>query len=224
MFAAQFKQHLRVTFDDTMSRYLSGDCEMSGGNNRGGAKNKINLGAKIASYPMPVVLVGANVKGKANFLAVAWFMEAARSPPKVAVALNKAHYTNQGIKENGTFSVCMPSEDMVKATDYCGLVSGSKADKSRVFDVFYGKLKTAPMITDCPVNLECGLDKIIDNGSNEMFVGDIVSTYTEEEYVTREAVDISKTKPLILSLNERRYYALGEPKANAWNIGKNHKP
>jgi flavin reductase (DIM6/NTAB) family NADH-FMN oxidoreductase RutF len=197
---------------------------MSDGKMKREMRNKIDLGAKVASYPMPVVLVGAIVKGKPNFLAVAWFMEAARSPPKVAVALNKAHYTNQGIKENKTFSVCIPSEDMVEATDYCGLVSGSKVDKSKVFDVFYGKLKTAPMIAECPVNIECSLDKIIDNGSNEMFIGDIVSTITEEKYLTGEAVDIKKTKPFILSLNNRRYYALGKLKAKAWNAGKNHKP
>jgi flavin reductase (DIM6/NTAB) family NADH-FMN oxidoreductase RutF len=187
-------------------------------------KSKVDLGAKIASYPMPVVLVGANVDGKPNFLAIAWFMEAARRPPKVAVALNKAHYTNRGIKENKTFSVCIPSEDMVEATDYCGLVSGSKTDKSGVFDVFYGQLKSAPMITECPVNLECSLDKVVDNGSNELFIGDIVSTYTEEKYLTDGAVDIKKTKPFMLSLNDRQYYALGKPKAKAWNAGKNYKP
>jgi len=120
---------------------------MSGVTTKGEVKNKIDLGAKVASYPMPMSLIGANVKGKANFLAAAWFMAASISPPKVAVALNKEHYTNQGIKENKTFSVCIPSEDMVKATDYCGLVSGFKADKSGVFDVFYGMLKTAPIIT-----------------------------------------------------------------------------
>jgi flavin reductase (DIM6/NTAB) family NADH-FMN oxidoreductase RutF len=132
---------------------------MSDVTTKGEVKNKIDLGAKVASYPMPISLIGANVKGKANFLVAAWFMAAAISPPKVTVALNKEHYTNQGIKENKTFSVCIPSEDMVKATDYCVLVSGFKADKSGVFDVFYGKLKTAPMITACPVNLECSLDK-----------------------------------------------------------------
>jgi len=186
--------------------------------------NKIDLGPRVASYPMPVVLVGANVKGKANFLPIAWFMEAAHTPPKVAVALNKAHYTNHGIKENKTFSVCIPSENMMEATDHCGLVSGSKTDKSRVFEVFYGKLKTAPMIEECPVSLECGLDKVVDNGSNEMFIGDIVSTYTEEKYLTDGAVDIRKARPFVLSLNDRQYHTLGEPKAKAWNTGKNYKP
>ncbi len=186
--------------------------------------NKIDLGAKVASYPMPVVLVGANVKGKANFLAVAWFMAAGISPPKVAITLSKTHYTNQGIKDNKTFSINMPSEDMMSATDYCGIVSGLKTDKSGVFDVFYGKLKTAPMITECPVNLECSLDKVIDNGSHEMFIGDIVSTFTEEKYLTAGAVDPKKVKPLMLSLNDRIYYGLGAQKEKAWEAGKDYKP
>lgn len=196
---------------------------MPGVSTRRGVRNKINLGAKIASYPMPVVLVGANVKSKTNFLAVGWFMAAAHTPPKVAVALNKAHYTNQGIKENKTFSVCVPSEDMIEATDYCGLFSGHKADKSGIFDVFYGDLKTAPMITECPVNLECRLDKVIDNGSNEMFIGDVVSTYTEERYLTDGTIDFEKVRPFMLSLDDRNYHGLGEPIAKAWNVGKNYK-
>jgi flavin reductase (DIM6/NTAB) family NADH-FMN oxidoreductase RutF len=188
------------------------------------ARNKVDLGAKIASYPMPMVPIGANVKGKANFLPIAWFMEAGSNPPKVATALNRAHYTNQGIKENKTFSICIPSEDMVEATDHCGLVSGTKTDKSEVFDVFYGKLKTAPMITECPVNLECSLYKVVDNDSHEIFIGDIVSTYTEEKYLTDGAVDLKKTKPFMLSMNDRQYHELGKPKAKAWNVGKNYKP
>jgi flavin reductase (DIM6/NTAB) family NADH-FMN oxidoreductase RutF len=184
-------------------------------------KNKVDLGAKIASYPMPVVLVGANVKEKPNFLAIGWFVNAGYKPPKVAVVLNKAHYTNQGIKENGTFSVCIPSDDMIVATDYCGLFSGAKVDKSTVFDVFYGKLKTAPMITECPVNLECKLDKMVDNGQHEMFIGDVVSTYTEEKYLTDGALDLRKTKPFILAAHG--YYTLGERKCEAFIVGKNFK-
>jgi flavin reductase (DIM6/NTAB) family NADH-FMN oxidoreductase RutF len=185
--------------------------------------NKIDLGAGVASYPMPVVLVGAIVRGKPNFLAIGWFVNAGYRPPKVAVVLNKAHYTNQGIKENKTFSVCIPSESMLEATDYCGLFSGSSVDKSRVFDVFYGKLKTAPMIAECPVNLECKLDRVVDTGQHEMFIGEVVSTYAEEDYLTEGAVDLHKTKPFILLHKENTYYALGEPLGKAYSVGKNFK-
>ena len=113
--------------------------------------DKINLGSTIPAYPMPVSLVGVYVDGKPNFLAVAWFTMASYKPPRIAIALGKGHYTNPGIRENKTFSVCLPSEDMVEMTDYCGIVSGKKTDKSNIFDLFYGELKTAPLIRDCPL-------------------------------------------------------------------------
>jgi flavin reductase (DIM6/NTAB) family NADH-FMN oxidoreductase RutF len=188
------------------------------------SKNKVDLGPKVASYPMPVTLIGAKVYEKPNFLVAAWFMAAGISPPKVAVALNKMHHTNKGIKENKTFSVCIPSEDMINATDYCGLVSGVKTDKSEVFDVFYGKLKTAPMITQCPINFECKLEKTVDNGGHEIFVGEIISTITEEKYVTDGVLDLKKVKPFMLSLNDRLYFELGESKAKAWSAGNDYKP
>ena len=106
-------------------------------------------------YPMPCSLVGANVGGKANFLTVAWFTTANPKPPCVLVTMNKAHYTNAGIMENSTFSINIPSSDLVEKVDYCGLVSGRKVDKSAVFEVFYGKLKTAPLIERVPI--QCGM-------------------------------------------------------------------
>lgn len=185
---------------------------------------KVDLGPKVASYPMPVALIGTNINGKANFLVAAWFTSVSNNPPRVAVALNKTHYTNQRIKDKKTFSVCIPSADMLNATDYCGLVSGAKTDKSKVFDVFYGKLGSAPMISECPVNQECKLEKVVDNGGHELFIGEIVSTFTEDAYLTNGIIDLKKVKPFMLSFHDQRYFELGEPKAKAWNAGKNYKP
>ena len=185
--------------------------------------DKINLGATIPAYPMPVSLVGAHVKGKPNFLAVAWFTMASYKPPRIAIALGKGHYTNPGIKENKTFSVCLPSEKMVEATDYCGIVSGKKRDKSNVFNLFYGNLKTAPMIADCPLSLECKLVDIVVSGLNEIFIGEITGSYTEEKYLTDGNLDFSKMKPLILSQPDTSYWSLGKPVARAWSVGKKYK-
>jgi flavin reductase (DIM6/NTAB) family NADH-FMN oxidoreductase RutF len=146
--------------------------------------DKINLGSTIPAYPMPVSLVGAYVDGKPNFMAVAWFTMASYKPPRITITLGKGHYTNPGIKENKTFSVCLPSEDMVEMTDYCGIVSGKKTDKSEIFDLFYGELKTAPLIRDCPLCMECKLVEIVESGLNEIFIGEIMGTYTEERFLT----------------------------------------
>jgi flavin reductase (DIM6/NTAB) family NADH-FMN oxidoreductase RutF len=112
---------------------------------------------------------------------------------------------------------------MVEITDYCGIVSGKKNDKSEIFDLFYGELKTAPMIRDCPLNMECTLVEIVESSMNEIFIGEILGIYTEERFMTDGKSDFKKIKPLILSQPDTSYWRLGEPLAKAWSVGKKFK-
>jgi len=185
--------------------------------------DKLNLGATIPAYPMPVSLVGAQVDGKPNFLAVAWFSMVTYKPPRIAIALGKGHHTNPGIKKNQAFSLCLPSEDMVEVTDYCGIVSGKKSDKSKLFNIFYGELPAAPMIGECPLSMECRLVDTVATGLNEIFIGEIAGVYTEEQYLTDGHLDFEKMKPLILSQPDTAYWGLGKPLAKAWSVGKKIK-
>ena len=134
---------------------------------------KITMGPQTLIYPMPALLVGANVDGKPNFMVVAWSGIANGEPPMISVAIRHHRYTFEGIRQNMTFSVNVPSTDMVMETDYCGIISGSKANKAEVcqFRVFYGKLGSAPLIEQCPVNLECKVVHILDLGSHSLVVG-----------------------------------------------------
>ena len=119
---------------------------------------------------LPVALVGADVDGKPNFEPIAWFNIVDYKPYKIGVSSEKSHNTNEGIRKNKTFSVNIPSAKMAAATDYCGLHSGKQIDKSKVFDVFYGELKNAPMIKQCPLNLECRLTQTAELVHNELFI------------------------------------------------------
>ncbi|MGZ4863537.1 MAG: flavin reductase family protein [Halobacteriota archaeon] len=112
---------------------------------------------------------------------------------------SKAHYTNAGIKQCGTFSVNLPSAKMVQETDYCGLVLGRFADKTKLFNVFYGKLKTAPMIAECPICIECKLTNVVDFPMHDIGIGEIMSTYTKDAVLTDGIVDYSKVQPFFSS-------------------------
>ncbi len=189
-------------------------------------KNKIKPGAYL--FPMPVVLIGANVSGKPNFEPLAYVGIVEYKPPLISVASYETHYTNIGIKENGVFSVNTPSENIIKGTDYCGIVSGKNTDKSKVFDVFYGDLKNAPMISQSPLNLECKVIKTIKisdfvdiEKSHELFIGEVVNAYADDEYLTEGAPDISKFKTFMFSMGH--YWKVGEKFAKAWEVGKNFK-
>ena len=181
---------------------------------------KIEVTAERLVYPMPCSLVGANVGGKANFLTVAWFSMVNPKPAYVMVSLNKAHFTNPGITENGTFSVNIPSVPMVEKVDYCGIVSGRKVDKSVLFETFYGKLKTAPMIKECPFNVECKLIQTVELPKEQLFIGEIVAAYSEDRYLTDGAPDMAKMNPILLIQPRKMYAAVGADVAPAWEVGK----
>jgi flavin reductase (DIM6/NTAB) family NADH-FMN oxidoreductase RutF len=184
--------------------------------------DKINIGNNVF-IPMLVVIVGANVEGKANFMAVGWITRANAQPPMLAIGINKAHYTPLGIRENGTFSVNFPSADMVEKTDYCGIVSGRKTDKSKIFKVFYGETKTAPMIEECPLCMECKVMETVDLPSNTLFIGEIVRAYTDKLFLTDGKPDFKKINPLLFTMPDNSYWAMGEYIAKAWYVGKKFK-
>ena len=179
---------------------------------------KIELGAKNCLYPLPTVLVGALVNGKPNYITIAHV--GIMDLESVSLSMNKRHYTNLGIKTNKTFSINLPSETMVKETDYCGLVSGKDHGKADMFKTFYGTLKTAPMIQQCSVNMECELIKTVDFPNHDVFIGKITNTYCDEAVLNDDEVDIEKVQPILFVMNDRSYYGLGKKLANAWNIGK----
>ncbi len=182
---------------------------------------KIELGSKNCLYPMPTVLVGALVDKKPNYLAIAHV--GIMDLESVSLGMNKRHYTNAGIRTNKTFSINIPSTTMVKETDYCGLVSGKDSKKADLFKTFYGKLKTAPMIEQCVINMECELIKTVDFPNHDIFIGKITNTFCEETVLTDGDVDFEKVQPILFAMNDQSYYSIGKKFAKAWSVGKELK-
>lgn len=185
------------------------------------AASKIDLGPQGFLYPMPMSLIGVDLQGGPSFTAVAWVNRCQFNPPRLVAAMGKAHATNAGIREHGQFSVCIPSVDQVAVTDWCGLKSaGRGVDKSAPFTVFRGSLEHAPMIAECPLCLECRLFQTVDLGSHELFVADIVGTWTEERFLLPDGKpDLVKLRPFVLTMPDNRYWAVGEHIADAWSVG-----
>lgn len=182
---------------------------------------KKKIGGKNALYPSLTILAGANVNGKPNFNTIAHVGIATMN--SITLSMRKDRYTSIGIKENKTFSVNIPSRQLVTETDYCGIFSGKNTDKSTLFEVFYGDLKTAPMIKSCPINMECKLYDIIDFPTHDLIVGEVVETYVDESVLTDGAIDITKVDPLLFEMASMKYWSIGKEIAKCWSIGKELK-
>ena len=186
---------------------------------------KITAGAYPFLYPMPTVIVGALVSGKPTFITVSYCGIVQHKPPMISITLIEKHYTNQGIKENSCFSVNIPNTRMLKVTDYLGINSGNIIDKSKLFNVFYGILAKAPMIMETPMNLECKLIKTIDLGNDcEIYIGEIVESYTEKRFLKNGRPYIRKLDPILFSINSNNYFRVGRKLGPAWQSGLKYKP
>jgi flavin reductase (DIM6/NTAB) family NADH-FMN oxidoreductase RutF len=183
--------------------------------------DKVKLNNNAFVYRMPMTLVGAVVEGKPNFMAAAWVSRVNNRPPLIGVAIG-SHHTSAGIREHGEFSVNVPSVDMLEVTDYCGLVSGRRVDKSELFTLFHGELAHAPMIEACPVTLACKLVQAVELPSNTLFIGEIVETFASAEVMTHDKPDFEKIQPFTLTMPDNRYWTAGEVAGKAWGSGKGY--
>jgi len=178
---------------------------------------KVELGPKMHLYPAIVVVVGTHVNGKPNYTTVSHTGPLGR---RISIFLTKNSYSYQGIKENGAFSINIPSSDQLVLVDYCGQVSGREVDKSALFTTFYGELQTAPMIEECPINSVCRVESMVEFETwGDGFVGEVVATYCDDDVLTEGKVDLRKVDPYFVSARDLHYYGLGERMART-EIGR----
>lgn len=172
------------------------------------------------SLPMPVVLIGTRLGGRANFMPAGWCCRANLAPPMLCCGINRTHATPGAIRETGTFSVNIPSAAQMEATDHCGLVSGADVDKSTVFEVVYGELGTAPMVADCPVAMECRVVEVVPLPSHDLAIGEIVAAYADPAVLRDGRVEMDAVDPLLLTMPDNTYRSLGRELGRAWSAGR----
>src|SRR5512137_1998544 len=178
--------------------------------------SKITIEKSAFCLPWTQTLLGTHVNGKANFMALDWLTRVNFQPAMLGICVGKGHASHTAIRETGEFSVNIPTVDMVAVTDYCGIVTAAKTDKSKLFEIFYGELKSAPMIADCPLTMECKLVESVDLPTNTLFIGEIKNIYSEEKYLENGKPDVKKVKPFLLTMPDNRFWAVGEQVGHAW--------
>ncbi len=184
--------------------------------------NKIKLNPQPLLYPVPVVLVGAIINEKPNFMTAAWCGVACSEPPMISVAIRPSRYTLKGIRDNMAFSINVPSISQVNETDYCGIESGlnsNKTDHCR-FQVFYDQPVGAPLIEQCPINLACSVAHILDLGSHFLVIGKIETTFVSAECLPDGKLDVDKIKPFAFVMGPTgQYRMLGELVGKPFSAG-----
>ena len=137
-------------------------------------------------WPFPQIIVSVRDKdGRNNALAVGYAGNVSHHPPMIMVGIEPARYSHHMVKENGCFVVNLPLKSFKKEFGYLGSKSGRDGDKFAALGLHWedGKVVNAPMLTDCPVNIECSVVESVMPGSNELFIGSVEAFHVDEEYL-----------------------------------------
>lgn len=140
----------------------------------------------LSVQPVPQVIVSCrDAKGRNNALVVGFTCNASLEPAMALVGIVPTRYSHHMIKETGCFVINIPHKNFKKEYDYLGAHSGRNEDKFQVLNLKWknGSKVNAPVLTDCPVNIECKVIGSMQPGTHELFVGKIEAVHVDEEYL-----------------------------------------
>jgi flavin reductase (DIM6/NTAB) family NADH-FMN oxidoreductase RutF len=160
---------------------------------------KVTLETNALLVPAPVLLLSSvGEAGSPNIMGVSWASVACATPPMVSVAIRAERLSYSLIRETGEFVLNIPSASLLRAVDFCGTVSGQNLDKFAKAGLtpVPGLKVRAPLVRECPINLECVVRKSLVLGSHVLFLAEVVALRADQEVVEDGAIIAGRVAPL----------------------------
>lgn len=162
--------------------------------------------------PVPVVLITSQRPGgKPNIITVAWVGTVCSDPPMVGVSIRPQRYSHDIIAETGQFVVNLPSRDILRAVDFCGVKSGRDADKFAATGLtpLPAARVAAPLIRECPVHLECRVRQVIRLGSHDLFLAEVMGVQVDASLLDAKG-RLALERAGLVAYVHGHYWGLGE--------------
>ena len=159
---------------------------------------KVTRKPTTALYPVPVVMVSCGTGAQANIITLAWVGTLCSEPPLVGIGVRPSRHSHGLIQKADEFVVNLPASEQARWVDYCGIVSGRDEDKWAAcgFTQAPATEVQAPLIAECPVNIECRLQQTLSLGSHDLFIGEVVAVQIDEAVLNeRGRLDFVKAEP-----------------------------
>lgn len=160
--------------------------------------------------PAPAALVTCGTMEQSNLLTVAWTGIVCSDPPKTYISVRPSRFSHRLIRESGEFVINLTTEELVRRTDACGVLTGAKVDKFKRFDLHKEAANTVacPLLAEAPLSLECHVTDVISLGSHDMFLADITAVDVAPELLD-DTGKLHLDRAHLVAYSHGEYYALG---------------
>lgn len=165
----------------------------------------------VITSPLPPTLVTCGSMDSPNVFTVAWTGIVNTQPPVTYISVRPERYSYELIRNSGEFVINLPTEQMVKAVDYCGVKSGRNTDKFKDtgLSVQPSSELVCPLLEQSPVNIECKVREVIELGTHHMFLADIVKLDVAKELIDSSG-RLALEKAGLIAYAHGDYFALGK--------------
>ena len=163
-------------------------------------------------YPLPAVMVSCGaIPEEYNIITIAWTGTVSSDPPMCYISVRPQRHSYEIIKKTGEFVINLTTTNLIRATDWCGVRSGSKFNKFREMGLTPQKADfvAAPMIEESPVNIECEVTEVKELGVHHMFLAKVLAIHADEDFIDMDsgAFHFDKARPICYS--HGKYYEVG---------------
>jgi len=181
------------------------------------------LGPCITFFPQPTTLISTlDADDEVNVMTASWVSMVSKTPPTIAVSLHHQRRSYANIRSNGEFVVNVVPADLALAADFCGIRSGNDTDKMAVTGLKTGKSTriAAPLLVDCPLNLECRLTLEVPLGDYRLLLAEVLEVHALKEAIRDDgSYDAAAFDPVVYLGGIREYWDLGNKRATAYKDG-----
>ena len=189
--------------------------------------SKLNFKGSVMLNPTPVVLVTSKNKlNKLNVFTVGWISTVCTKEPIIAMGVRPERLSYEYIKESGECVINLPTKDMVKVVDYCGVISGKKEDKIKHFNLklLEGVSISTPSLQDSPVALECKVRSITPLGTHDLFLLEVLNVKVDEGLLDKNN-KICFNKANLICYSHGEYFGLSQSPLGAfgYSVRKRNK-
>ena len=179
-------------------------------------------------YPLPAALVSCGSKPEDyNLITISWMGTVCTNPPMCYISVRKERHSYDLIKNAGEFVINLTNEEMAYAADWCGVRSGKDFNKFAEMKLtpVKGEKVDAPIVDESPLCIECKVKQIIELGSHDMFIAEVVNVQADSRYIDPVTDTFKLSEAKLIAYSHGHYYKLGEEIGKfGWTVQKKKKP
>ena len=164
-------------------------------------------------YPLPAVLVGCgDAPENWNLITIGWVGTLCTNPAMCYISVRPERHSYELLRRTGEFVINLTTEQMARATDWCGVKSGREVNKFREtgLTAVQGNRVKAPVVDESPLAIECRVVETKELGSHTMFIAEVVNVQADERFMDNETGEFKLHEAGLIAYSHGHYFALGE--------------